>query len=95
MTDYREILRLKCQGISQMSIAVSCGCSRNTVANVFQRAEQMQLDDGKISSRTNAELEILLFPEQQPQESLRRIPDCEHIHKEMAKSGVTLTLLWH
>jgi len=55
----------------------------------------MQLDEGKISSLTNPELEILLFPEQQPQESLRRIPDCEHIHKEMAKSGVTLTLLWH
>lgn len=95
MTDYREILRLKSQGISQRSIAVSCGCARNTVANVFQRAEQMQLDEGKISSRTNPELEILLFPERQPQESLRRTPDCEHIHKEMAKSGVTLTLLWH
>jgi len=38
MTDYREILRLKSQRISQRSIAVSCGCARNTVANVFQQA---------------------------------------------------------
>gem|GEM_PF-2838125 len=40
MTEYREILRLKSQGISQRSIAVSCGCARNTVANVIWRAEE-------------------------------------------------------
>ncbi|MBQ8620744.1 MAG: helix-turn-helix domain-containing protein [Oscillospiraceae bacterium] len=32
MTQYRQFLRLHSQGISQRSIAQSCGCSRNTVA---------------------------------------------------------------
>ena len=55
----------------------------------------MQLEEEEIIRRTNSELEILLFPERQPKASLQRTPDCEHIHKEMVKSGVTLTLLWH
>lgn len=93
MTEYREILRLKSQGISQRSIAVSCGCSRNTVSNVFQRAEQMQLDWDAIGNQTNGELQSLLFPERESQFALRKVPDSEHIHQEMAKSSVTLTLL--
>lgn len=94
MTDYREILRLRSQGFSQRSIAASCGCSRNTVADVIQRADQMQLDWGRTTIQSNGELQQLLFPERQSPLSSRRIPDCEYIHREMAKPGVTLTLLW-
>ena len=36
MTQYRQILRLHSQGISQRSIAQSCQCSRNTVAAVHR-----------------------------------------------------------
>jgi transposase len=36
----------------------------------------------------------LLFPEK-TQSSLRSIPDCEWIHPVLAKSGMTLSLLWH
>ncbi|HZK53187.1 MAG TPA: helix-turn-helix domain-containing protein, partial [Desulfosporosinus sp.] len=43
MTNYREILRLHSQGISQRSIATSCACSRNTVAKVLLRADEMNL----------------------------------------------------
>ena len=35
----------------------------------------------------------MLFPEK-AQAALRKIPDCEYIHREMAKSGVALSLLW-
>ncbi|WP_229758028.1 helix-turn-helix domain-containing protein [Paenibacillus marchantiophytorum] len=35
MTQYREILRLHSQGINQRNIAVSCGCSRNTVSKII------------------------------------------------------------
>ncbi|MDP3045385.1 MAG: helix-turn-helix domain-containing protein, partial [Bacillota bacterium] len=38
MTNYREILRLYSLGITKKDIAASCGCSRNTVTNVLQRA---------------------------------------------------------
>ena len=43
MIRYREILRLYSQGISKTAIAQSCECSRNTVAKVVQRAEEVGL----------------------------------------------------
>jgi len=43
MTNYREILRLISQGISQRSIAVSCECSRNTVASVVKQSEEFNV----------------------------------------------------
>jgi len=95
MTDYREILRLYSQGISQRSIAVSCGCSRNTVSTVLERAMQHTLDWDQVGALTNSDLFQRLYPEKQQELSSRSIPDCEHIHRELARSGVTLTLLWH
>lgn len=95
MTDYREILRLYSQGISQRSIAVSCGCSRNTVSTVLDRASQHTLEWDQVGELTNSDLFQRLYPEKQQELSSRSIPDCEHIHRELARSGVTLTLLWH
>ena len=43
MTQYRQILGLHSQGISQRSIAQSCKYSRNTVAAVLQRASAANL----------------------------------------------------
>ena len=93
MTQYRQILRLHSQGISQRSIAQSCQCSRNTVAAVLQRASAANLT-WPLDVETDADLERLLFPEKQEQVSLRRMPDFEKVSKELARSGVTLKLLW-
>jgi len=43
---------------------------------------------------SDGELQELLFPEKSATASFRRKPDCDHVHKELAKSGVTLSLLW-
>ena len=94
MTSYREILRLSAQGISQRSIARSCDCSRNTVARVIAQAQQRDLAWSKIQGLTDGELSNLFFPNQIQPDS-RKAPDCEYIHREMVKSGVTLSLLWH
>lgn len=94
MIQYREILRLHSQGISQRSIAASCHCSRNTTRAVLKQADQCSISWPFQEDMTDAELQELLFPEKSIS-SKRRIPDCEHIHKEMAKSGVTLSLLWN
>ena len=93
MTNYREILRLHSQGISQRSIAISCACSRNTVAKVVKRAADIEVSWPLKNNMSDAELQKLLFPEVILPSS-RKQPDCEYIHKEMAKSGVTLSLLW-
>lgn len=94
MTKYREILRLQSQGISQRTIAISLSCSRNTVSKVTKRAEELNVSWPFKKPFTDGELQELLFPKIKiPPE--RKRPDCEYIHKEMAKSGVTLSLLWH
>ena len=61
MTHYRQILRLHSQGISQRSIAQSCGCSRNTVAVVLQRASAANLT-WPLDVDTDADLERLAVP---------------------------------
>jgi transposase len=94
MTNYREILRLSSQGISQRSIAASCGCSRNTISKVLKRAQELNVAWPLSEGTTDGKLHQLLFPEAATP-SLRKYPDCEYIHKEMAKSGVTLSLLWN
>jgi transposase len=93
MTKYREILRLKGMGLSQRSIASSCQCSRNTVSEVLNRASMLELAWPLADDVTEADLQYLLFPER-TQTTTRKIPDCEHIHRELARSGVTLSLLW-
>jgi transposase len=94
MTKYREILRLNSQGISQRSIAAGCECSRNTVAKVVARAEELGLTWPLPESMADKSLEQELFGVRKSSEARRR-PDYEHIHREMGKSGVTLSLLWN
>ena len=95
MTKYREILRLYSQGISQRSIALSCECSRNTVAKVVARAKELNITWPLSSEITDGELEKKLFPNSQQSTIVpRKYPDLEYTHKELAKNGVTLRLLW-
>ena len=43
MTRYREILRLSSLGFSNRNIALSVPCSRNTVAKVLKRAQELDI----------------------------------------------------
>lgn len=92
MANYREILRLASLNYSQREIASALKCSRNTISEVLNRAKDLTwpLDDDV----TNAELEAFLFPEKRRTESIYVEPDYTYIHRELAKPGVTLTLLW-
>ena len=94
MTKYREILRLHGQGISQRSIAASCECSRNTVAKVLGRAEELGITWPLPESMGDKVLGTELFGAQRGA-STRKQPDYERIHRELSRSGVTLTLLWN
>lgn len=93
MTNYREILRLRSMGLNKVEIASSCDCSRNTVAQVLSRAEEFSLSYQLPEDMSDKKLFEALFP---PNESrpVYKMPDYEHIHREMQRSGVTLNLLW-
>ncbi len=93
MTNYREILRLYSLGINKTDIAASCSCSRNTVASVLQKAKLFGLNYPLPEEMSNKQLSERLFP-QSKVKSTYKMPDYEYVHREMAKSGVTLSLLW-
>ncbi|MFP3041665.1 IS21 family transposase [Treponema primitia] len=94
MTKYREILRLHSQGISNRSIAVSLECSRNTIRKVLGRAEEEAISWPLPEKMTDKALEQALFGNRRSTQD-RKQPDFEYIHREMAKNGVTLSLLWN
>lgn len=91
---YREILRLHAQGISQRGIASSTSNSRTTIREVVKRAEKRNISWPLEEELTDHDLQEMLFPEKHASNDFRRKPDCDYIHKELAKPGVNLTLLW-
>ena len=95
MINYREILRLNAQGISGRSIALSCECSRNTVAQVITRAKEHNVQWPLGSETSDLDLERKLFPEKASEAPIRKYPDYEYIDREMLRNGVTLKLLWN
>ncbi|MGN0646947.1 MAG: hypothetical protein ACI4J9_08330 [Mogibacterium kristiansenii] len=50
MTKYREILRLSSLGFSNRNIALSGPCSRNTVAKVLKRAQELDISSAWITA---------------------------------------------
>lgn len=94
MTNYQEILRLHSLGVSGRSIATNVSCSRSTVANVLKRSIEENLQWPVAQSMSNQMIKERLFPDN-VSSSLYKCPDFDHIHGELAKSGVTLSLLWY
>jgi transposase len=94
MTKYREILRLHSQGISSRGIAESLKCSRNTIRRVLERAEEEHIGWPLPDNETDRVLEQKLFGKRTKIQR-RTMPDFEHIHREIAHKGVTLSLFWN
>lgn len=93
MTNYKEILRLSELGINNSQIAAALGCSRTTIIAVLQKAKEKGLTRQKAAATTNTELSRILFPSEGGAPAYKK-PDYEYVHREMAKSGMTLQLLW-
>jgi len=95
MVDYKQILRLRAEGVSQRGIADVLGCSRNTVAAVFAAANAAGVGFGEVADLGADEVRHLLLPEPAKAVSDRVTPDFEHVHRELARPSVTLLLLWN
>lgn len=94
MVDYREILRLKSLNYSNVDIASSVHSSRNTIHEVLKLAELLKVQWPLDDDVTNYTLETLFYPERHQKDEERMIPDYPKIHQELARKGVTLSLLW-
>jgi transposase len=93
MTDYREVLRLRSLGFNNSQIATSMGLSRPTVIGIVQRSMSQGLDWQTAEGLSDRELSERLFPPE-AEKSGYKMPDYDWVHREMAKPGVTLQLLW-
>ena len=96
MTKYREILRLSALGISQTNIAHSCSVSKKTVNKVLHAAREKCVSWPLDESLTDAVLAKQLFPpaNNNAGTSSKRMPNYDHIRKELLRNGVTKKLLW-
>ena len=94
MVDYREILRLDHLGYIKKDIASSVHSSRNTVSEVLTLAGNLHVCWPLDDDVTNESLERLFYPGRNKDNGERLMPDYPKIHRELAKKGVTLTLLW-
>ncbi len=94
MVDYREILRLDNLGYTKKDIASSVHSSRNTVSEVLTIAGNLHVCWPLDDDVTNQSLESLFYPGRNKDNEERLMPDYPKIHRELAKKGVTLTLLW-
>jgi transposase len=93
MTNYREVLRLSSLGINHSRIAESMAISRPTVISVLRRAASNEVDWRTAEGLSDKELALKLFPQGEGK-PIFTMPDYDHVYREMAKSGVTLQLLW-
>lgn len=95
MVDYKQILRLRAEGVSQRGIADAMGCSRNTVAAVFAAAAAAGIGFGQVAGLDAEEVRALLLPKPVKPGSDRAAPDFERVHRELARPSVTLLLVWN
>jgi transposase len=96
MRKIKDVLRLKFEtGLTIRRIARCCHVSRPAVKAYLTRFEEAGLSWPAAAELDDVTLERKLYPP--PPElpaSERTVPDWPHLHRELRRKGVTLTLLW-
>ena len=92
--DYLEILRLHALHYSKNRISASVHSSHHTVEDVIAASAAAGLSWPLEDDVTNEDIQEILFPGRYAYASPYTVPDFQYIHEELAKKGVTLTLLW-
>lgn len=87
------VLQLREAGMSQNEIARSQGMSKHSVGDVVAAARRLGTEWADVEGKEEGEVYEALFPERRPPEPVYGDPDWEHVHRELAKTGVTLKLL--
>ena len=93
MTNYREILRMHSLGFNKTEISQSLTCSRTTVRTVIHLAEGLGLTYPLPKDMSDKALYEALFPSAAGKPKYK-MPDYEHVYKELQRDGMTLDLLW-
>lgn len=95
MRKIKEIFRLHFeQKLSNRQVAASTAVSASTVSDCLLRAETAKIQWPLPEDLDESTLEAMLYPPQASSNQPRASIDSEGIHKELARKGVTLRLLW-
>ena len=89
----KRILQLRGGGLSRTAIARSTGMSKQSVCDVFDVAEEQGIAYDAVRDMPDDEVYCLVFPDRNNHEPAYCSPDWEHVHRELAKTDVTLKLL--
>lgn len=87
------VLQLRAAGLSRNAIASGQRMAKRSVCDVFDAADRLGVAYDDIASKDDDEVYRLLFPDRFSYEPAYVQPDWEHIHRELARTGVTLKLL--
>lgn len=79
MVKYREILRLAAMGVSQNSIAFSCGCAQSTVSDVLRAARAHQLSWPLPEEMDDAAIRAVIYPKESRKSRDKAAVDHERI----------------
>ena len=94
MVNYREILRLTAEGNNSIrDIKNAVHCSADSISQTLKAAKEKGVSWPLPEDVTNEELRELLFPEKHASIPIYVMPNFEQIHRDLAKTGVNLTLL--
>ena len=96
MRRIREVLRQRWEcGLSERTVATSCSVARSTVAKYVKRAREAGLSWPLPADLTDEELERRLFAAASSSQSGPHfVPDWTEVHRQLARKGVTLQLVW-
>ncbi|MEA5464900.1 IS21 family transposase, partial [Leptothoe sp. PORK10 BA2] len=94
MEKYREIIRLHELGHNQTAIARSCNVARSTVQDYLRRAAAKSLSYEHLQQLSDSEAQALLGKGKRKLTATPETISYEQVHRELAKKGVTLALLW-
>lgn len=90
----REVLRLRSvNGLSQNAIARTAHVSKHSVQDVLEAARERGVSWEDVEGMSEEAAYALLFPGRGDAGPVHADPDWARVHRELARTGVTLKLL--
>lgn len=93
MSKDKSIIRLKHQGLSQNKICKTLKVSDRRVRKTLAKINELNLTYDDIKDMDDTEFDNLFKKKKEVIFNKKR-PDCQYIHNELKRKGVTLVLLW-
>lgn len=87
------VLRLRAAGHSRNSISRTQGMAKRSVCEVCDAADQLGVTYDDVADMDDDKVYALLFPGRHRNEQVYESPDWDEVHKELGRTGVTLSIL--